>query len=125
MAWRGGRWFLTFGVRPARSLLIYLAAVFLGGALLAPALHAMVTWGGGHWPALQSLAEKPFHRYVSRSILVIAVAGLWPLLRALGVRTWRDAGLGSPSGAGGDREGKCVDQIGQGIKIPLARGQST
>ncbi len=92
---------LTCAVRPARFLLIYLAAVFLGGALLAPALHALVASGAGQSPALQSLASKPFHRYVSRSILVIAVVGLWPLLRSLGIRHWRDAGLGSPSGQWG------------------------
>jgi membrane protease YdiL (CAAX protease family) len=80
--------------------LLYLLAIFAGGALLAPALHTLAQWGAEQSPALQSLAEKPFRHYVSRSFLVIALAGLWPFLRGLGIRRWRDAGLGPPKGEG-------------------------
>jgi hypothetical protein len=35
---------------------------------------------------------------VDRSLLLIALAGLWPLLRALGAVSWREIGLGAPAG---------------------------
>lgn len=69
--------------------------------MLAPALHALAHGGAEHFPALHSLAEKPFRRYVSRSFLVLALVGLWPFMRGLGVRSWRDAGLGTPRGQWG------------------------
>jgi len=82
-------------MRPIRALLIYLAAVFIGGALLAPWLWHLARLGG---PAFPSLARAPFHRYVDRSFLLIALAGLWPLLRALGATSRREIGLISPFG---------------------------
>ena len=30
---------------------------------------------------------------MDRSLLILALAGLWPLLRALGVNSWREIGL--------------------------------
>jgi membrane protease YdiL (CAAX protease family) len=58
-------------------LAAYLAAVFGGGALLAPWLWklAQTLAPGSH------LAGQPFHRYVNRSLLALAVLGLWPLYR--------------------------------------------
>jgi len=93
----GGRISNPF-MRPVRSLLIYAGAVFLGGALLAPWLWWLMQALAGHFPLLQSTAAQPFHRYVNRSLLLIALAGLWPFLRTLGLRTWADAGLCRPSG---------------------------
>jgi len=87
-------------VKPLRALAIFFAVAFLGGALLAPWLYRLVQflaaeWG---WPSLVSVAGKPFHRYVSRSMLVLAVLGLWPLIRALGFQSWREVGLTRPRG---------------------------
>ncbi len=87
-------------MRPLRTLAIYLAVVFLGGALLAPWLHQLVLWGGGHVGWLEDVARSPFHRFVNRSLLLLAVVGLWPLMRGLGVKGWRDIGLGNPAGQG-------------------------
>lgn len=87
-------------MRPVRSLVVYALLVFLGGALLAPWLYWSVQGLGGHFPALRSLAQQPFHRYVHRSMLGLALLGLVPLLRGLGLRRWRDAGLVSPKGNG-------------------------
>lgn len=89
-------------MRAVRTLTIYLLVVFVGGALLAPVL-----WHGAQWfnqthptPGWHRLAQYPFHRYMDRAFLGLALAGLWPLLRGLGVRDWRDLGLVSPRGQG-------------------------
>ncbi|PYM12526.1 MAG: hypothetical protein DME18_11220 [Verrucomicrobia bacterium] len=85
-------------MRPARSLLIYTGIVFLGGALLAPWLYWTFQWLAALLPAFRKLADNPFHRYVNRSLLALALTGLWPLLRSLGVRGWQDVGLAKPTG---------------------------
>jgi len=82
-------------MRPVRALLIYLAAIFVGGALLAPWLWQLAQLGG---PLFPHLAHSAFHRYVDRSFQVIALAGLWPLMRALGAHSRREIGLVSPFG---------------------------
>ena len=84
------------GVRPLRSLVSYLAVVFLGGALVAPWLYGAAQWGGEHVAALRGVAERPFHQYVSRALQGLAVLGLWPLLKGTGLRSWRGIGLGKP-----------------------------
>jgi hypothetical protein len=81
-------------MRHIRSLLIYFAVVFLGGALLAPWLFWFVHWAAGYWPALRGLAASPFHRYLARALLGLAVIGLVPLLRDAGMFQWRAVGLG-------------------------------
>ncbi len=81
-------------MRPLRALLIYTLVVFLGGALLAPWLYQLV-----HAVAPAShLAQNPFHRYVDRSLLGLALIGIWPLLRGLGATSWRETGFVKPSG---------------------------
>jgi membrane protease YdiL (CAAX protease family) len=78
---------------PIRSLLIYFAVVFPGGALLAPWLYRLAHWAAGHWSALSGLAAIPFHRFLDRSLLGLALICLWPLLRCGGVRSWRELGF--------------------------------
>ena len=82
-------------MRPLRALVIYIAVVFAGGALLAPWLYWLVQAGAQTFP---KLANAPFHSYVNRSLLILALAGLWPLLKTLGVRSAADVGLVKPSG---------------------------
>jgi len=77
-------------MRPLRSLVIFIAVVFLGGALLAPWLYWLADAFSHTFP---TLAQKPFHRYVNRSILVLALIGLWPFLRGLGVKSLADIGF--------------------------------
>ncbi len=84
-------------MKPARALGIYVAVVFLGGGLLAPWLYALVQSLSETFP---TLADKPFHRYVNRSMLVLALAGMWPLLRSFGARSPRELGWVSPLGQG-------------------------
>jgi uncharacterized protein len=81
-------------MRPLRALAIFTLAVFGGGALLAPWLYwlTQVVAPGSH------LAGNPFHRFVHRSFLGLALAGIWPLLRNLGATSWHDVGLVNPRG---------------------------
>jgi uncharacterized protein len=82
-------------MRPLRALFIYLVFVFIGGALLAPWLYWLMQAGASDFP---KIAGAPFHRFVNRSILILALAGLWPLLRALGAKSARDVGIIPPYG---------------------------
>lgn len=77
-------------MKPVRALAIYLAAIFLGGALLAPWLYWLVQAGG---PMLAHAAQKPFQRFVTNSFFIVALAGLWPFFRALGAKSAREIGL--------------------------------
>lgn len=72
-------------MRELRLLLLYLGFVFVGGALLAPWAWKSVQALAGAWSPLERMAQQPFHRYVNRCLLVLALAALWPLLRALGL----------------------------------------
>jgi membrane protease YdiL (CAAX protease family) len=76
---------------PILALGIYIAAIFLGGALIAPWLY-WVTQASG----FTHLAAYPFHRFVDRSLLVVALLGVWPLLRSLGAKSPKDVGLAPP-----------------------------
>ncbi len=81
-------------MRPIRSLLIFLIVVFLGGALLAPWLYWLVQSVAPD----SGLGHSPFHRFVNRSLLALALLGIWPLLRSLGAKSWRDVGIVNPAG---------------------------
>lgn len=80
-------------MRPVRSVVVYLLTVLLLGALIAPGLHELTVWAGHHIPFLAPLAGGSFHRVVHRSLLLVAILGLWPLLRSLNVRSWDGVGL--------------------------------
>jgi membrane protease YdiL (CAAX protease family) len=85
-------------MRPMRLLLLYLAVVFFGAALLAPWLYWLAQWAAGGSATLARISAQPFHRYVNRSLLGIAVVGLWPFLRGIGANSWRAVGLVKPAG---------------------------
>ncbi len=80
-------------MRPARLLLIYFAAVFLGGALVAPWLYFVAQAAGPQAGWAAGLAAHPFHRFVDRALLGIALLGIWPLLRGGGMASWRQLGV--------------------------------
>jgi len=82
-------------MRPLRALLIYLIAVFIGGALLAPPLYWLAQ-SFAH--SIPGIANAPFPRYVNRALLGIALIGLWPLVKSLGMASLADVGLVRPSG---------------------------
>jgi hypothetical protein len=83
-------------MRVPRAWLLYLLVVFLGGALLAPALYWLAQGLAFEWPVWQRVAANPFHRYVHRSVEILALAGLWPLLRELRVNSLRQVGWVAP-----------------------------
>ena len=76
-------------MRPVRALTIYLAAVFVGGGLLAPWFY----WAANGTGILDPANVPPFHRFVNRSMLVVALAGLWPLAYYCRLDSWRSVGL--------------------------------
>jgi membrane protease YdiL (CAAX protease family) len=82
-------------MRPLRALVIYLVVVFLGSALLAPWLYRLAQTVARSFP---HLANAPFRRFANRSLTIVALAGLWPLLRALGATSGREIGLVPPHG---------------------------
>lgn len=45
---------------------------------------------------MESLGRQPFHRYVNRAMLLLALAGLWPWARGMGMVSWRDMGWRRP-----------------------------
>lgn len=80
-------------MRPATLLFTYFAAIFIGGALIAPQVYHLVQSLAQSLPALKGLAGQPFHRYVDRSFMVIGILGLVPVLRGLGMKSWAEAGV--------------------------------
>ena len=82
-------------MQPLRVLAIYITLVFVGGALAAPWIYWLTQ---AFADELLGLGNRPFHRFVHRSILLLAVLGLWPLLKTIGIASPRDVGLIKPSG---------------------------
>lgn len=80
-------------MRAIGALILYLLVVFAGAALVAPWLYWGVQSLAGSQNGLSELAHQPFHRYVHRILLAMALAGLWPLSRALGARSWSAVGI--------------------------------
>ena len=76
-------------MQPVRALTIYLAAVFVGGGGLAPWFY----WAANGTGILDPTNIPPFHRFVNRSMLVVALAGLWPLAYYCRLDSWRSVGL--------------------------------
>jgi hypothetical protein len=90
-------------MRPFRALVVYITVVLVGGALLAPWLYHLAQSLAHGFPHAFSgffpkLARNPFPRFVNRSLLVLALAGLRPLWRNLGATSWREIGLVKPAG---------------------------
>lgn len=86
-------------MRPLRALLIYIIAVFIGGALLAPLLYWLVQSLAHSFPnQFTNLANEPFPRYVNRCLLGLALIGLWPLVKNLDLKSAQDIGIVRPRG---------------------------
>ncbi len=79
-------------MRTSKAIGLYAVTVVLLGALLAPWLFWTLQALAAHVPAFDSLARQPFHRIFDRALLIVAFAGLWPLLRDVGFRSWSDLG---------------------------------
>jgi membrane protease YdiL (CAAX protease family) len=74
---------------PLMLLLVYLLIVFIGGALLGPQLYLLVKQLGQSSTWFEHLSRHPFHRFVHRSMLDLAIVGIWPFSRKCGLH-WRD-----------------------------------
>jgi hypothetical protein len=72
------------------ALVVYLVCVFVGGAPLAPWLYWLVAGFAQLLSSLSDLANSPFHRFVSRSLLIAAVGGIVPLAHAFGISSWHE-----------------------------------
>jgi uncharacterized protein len=85
-------------VRPLGALLIYFGVIFIVGALLAPWLYHLAQWLADQFPIFKGVGSASFDRYVRRSFQLVALAGLWPFLRSVGLRSARAVGLAAPFG---------------------------
>jgi membrane protease YdiL (CAAX protease family) len=74
------------------KIFAYLVAVIVLGALLAPPLYWGAQWLASHG-ILTALAGFKFQKYFNRAALIAALALLWPTVRWLHVKGWRDLGL--------------------------------
>jgi membrane protease YdiL (CAAX protease family) len=74
-------------VKELVKICVYVCAVLLGGALLAPPLYwaAQGVMAAG-W--LLVLQKYGFQKYFNRSLLLSALVLFWPAVRWLGVRDW-------------------------------------
>jgi membrane protease YdiL (CAAX protease family) len=81
-------------LRPSRAIGLYAIAVILLGAAFAPWLF----WGVQRLATGTVFAEYPFHRVFDRSIMIVALAGLWPLLGILGLCSWSNLGYARAPG---------------------------
>ncbi len=97
------------------KILLYLAAVMVVGALLAPQILALATWASA-WLAdsesgvakwlLDEIERAHFNRYFNRGVLVAAVVLLWPLVTSLKLNrdlmpSWQPLGGGGLRWLGG------------------------
>ena len=76
---------LTHPMRPARALWGFLIFVFVGAALISPWIH--------HGLVAAGFTGIPFRRVVNRCLIGLALIGLWPFVKALGVRSRDELGL--------------------------------
>ena len=70
-------------MRSVRSLVIFVAVVFLGGGLLALWLYWLAQSLSRTFP---TLAGNPFHPFLKQALPGVALIGLWPPLQSLGVQ---------------------------------------
>ena len=80
-------------MRPIGTVLIVLVTVFVGGALLAPWLYWSAQMSTDLSPWFAELARQPFHRFVHRALLGLAIPGLWLIAWQNGLTSWRDLGM--------------------------------
>src|SRR5262245_42806998 len=76
-------------MRSFRVLSAYLGAVLIGGALLAPWLYWLVDATG----LMAHEGAPPFYKFISRSLQIVALVGIWPLLRSFRIDSWKAVGL--------------------------------
>ncbi|MHC1762754.1 MAG: lysostaphin resistance A-like protein [Verrucomicrobiia bacterium] len=103
--------FLNSLMRPVWFVGLYAVVVFGGGALFAPWLYQGTQAAAEAWSALEPLASQSFPRFVNRCLLLFALVGLWPFMRAVGLDSWAAAGL--------TREPQAAAYVGWGVAFGL------
>src|SRR5262245_43003899 len=96
-------------MRAGTALCIYLIFVFVGAALLAPWVYFGLQELARHSVTFNDAAGVPLSRVVSRCLLILAIAGIWPLIKTLGFRSWSEIGI--------RRDHKIAREFGQGLLI--------
>jgi uncharacterized protein len=89
---------------PIAVILLYLIVVFVGAALIAPRFYASAQFLRDVSYRFNFIADVPFHRFVSRCLILLAIVGLPSLLKSLGLRSASVLGF-----RGGARH--CVEAI--------------
>lgn len=79
-------------VNPLAKILIYVCAIVLIAALLAPPIYWMAQAMAAN-DILPSLAKFPFFRFFSRIVQISALVLLWPLIRWLRIGGIRELGI--------------------------------
>lgn len=78
---------------PTAVILLYFIVVFVGAALIAPRLYASAQFLETIHYRFSFLADAPFHRYVNRCLILLAILGLPSLFRGLGLQSKSLLGL--------------------------------
>ncbi|MGV3773047.1 MAG: CPBP family intramembrane glutamic endopeptidase [Verrucomicrobiales bacterium] len=91
-------------MRQVKVLITYFVIVFGGAAVLAPLVHGGIqelSRNNVDWWKIDEIADylarHPFHRYLNRCLLGLALIGLPPLLKELKLPGWREIGLCAPT----------------------------
>jgi membrane protease YdiL (CAAX protease family) len=79
-------------LRASRAIGLYAIVVIILGALFAPWLFWTTQWTAAHLSAAHWLGAYSFRRVFNRSLMIVALAGLWPLVRNVGFRSWGELG---------------------------------
>jgi hypothetical protein len=81
------------GAHAGPALALYVFGCFAAAALAAPPVYHALQAAADASPMLAPLGRQPVYRILHRLLLIFGVIGLPALLRALGMRSWRDVGL--------------------------------
>ena len=105
-------------MRRGTTVLAFVAAVLLLGALLSPLVYHATQAAAGRFSALKPLADNPFPRFVTRTMMLLAIIGIVPLLRFTGTRI-ADLGL-TPPAWGQAASGVALGLVTIGIFVAMA-----
>jgi len=80
-------------VKATAAIGLYAVAVVVLSAITAPWIFRGIQFANSQGGCCGWLAQQPFRRVFDRTLLGMALAGLWSLLRVAGIRSWRELGF--------------------------------
>ena len=83
---------VEIGPRP-RFVFLYLVFCVVMGALLAPQVMKVLLWLGRNFEPLQQFRDLEFERVTTRTVMVVLVLTLWPMLKCSGMAKLDSIGL--------------------------------